>query len=302
MGKILLFYHYITIDDPNALATWQRELCEKLDLHGRIIIAHEGINGTVGGSSESADAYIQAMQVNPLFRDVDFKESDGEKHDFPRLRVVVKEEIVHLGLDPTVLQAKDGGTHLSPEETHTLLQNKPDDLVVLDARNSYESAIGTFEGAIKPEINNFREFPDYVDEHLDDFKDKKVFMFCTGGIRCERASAYLKSKGINEVYQLSGGIHRYAEQYPNGFFRGKNYVFDRRVAIKINDDILSTCSVCAASCDTYINCSNASCNEHFICCERCRERLGNCCSQTCAHLLETGQVKPRPRQHEACFE
>jgi predicted sulfurtransferase len=171
---------------------------------------------------------------------------DGDSNYFPRLRIVVRNEVTHLGLDPAIITAKNGGIHLTPEQTHNLLKNAPQDLIIFDARNNYESRIGSFENALKPDIKNFRDLPEYIDNNLDLFKDKEVLMYCTGGIRCERGSAYLKSKNVaKKVYQIEGGIHRYAEKFPDGFFRGKNYVFDGRIAVKVNDDILGSCELCS---------------------------------------------------------
>ena len=184
---------------------------------------------------------------------------------FPKMEIKVKKEVVHLGIDPEALTINSGGDHLNPDQVHELLKNKPEDLVILDARNDYEWRIGKFENAITPEIKNFRELPEFIDENIDTFKDKQVLMYCTGGIRCERATAYLNEKNVaKKVLQIEGGIVRYCEKYPDGFFRGKNYVFDRRVAVKINDDILTHCDLCNATCDEYTNCINAECNEHYI--------------------------------------
>lgn len=297
MGKILLFYKYVHIENPQEIAKWQRDLCQKLGLNGRIILAHEGINATVGGTEEAAQAYIDAMNAHPLFGEIDFKESMGGADYFPRLRIVVKNEIVNLGLDPEQIKAEDGGKHLTPDEVHELLQNKPDDLVILDARNNYESAIGTFTGSITPDINNFRDLPKFIEENIELFKDKKVLMHCTGGIRCERASAYLKSKGVaQEVYQILGGIQRYTEQYPDGFFRGKNYVFDSRIAVKINDDVLGKCYLCNNACNDYSNCWNAMCNRQFLCCQNCNAKYNGACSQECNNLLIENKVPRRPKK------
>ncbi len=255
MSKIILYYKYIAIENPEAIAQWQREICQKLNLKGRIIIAKEGINGTVGGSLENIDKYKSETKSNNLFQDIEFKESSGSSDHFPRLKIVVKNEIVRLGLDPELIKAENGGVHLSPEEVNTLIEADQEDLVLLDTRNDYESRIGTFENAIIPNTKTFREFPNYIDQNPETFTNKKVLMFCTGGVRCERASAYLKSKGIaKEVYQIKGGIHKYVEQFPNGYFKGKNYVFDARVATKVSNDILSECEHCKIPYDEYTNC------------------------------------------------
>jgi len=294
MGRILLYYKYVHLDEPEAILKWQKKLCKKLGLTGRIIIATEGINGTVGGSHEATQAYIDAMEEHYSFSGIDYKEAVGDETYFPRMRVVVKDEIVRLGVDPKKVTVKDGGKHLKPAEVHNLLNNAPEDLVILDTRNNYESRIGTFRGSITPDITTFRELPEYIDTHLDQFKDKKVLMHCTGGVRCERATAYLQQKGITkEIYQIEGGIQRYIEQYPDGHFRGSNYVFDGRIADRINSDILSECDICTIPCDTYVNCVNVQCNKQFLACADCALQFEECCGKTCYELVKNEMVKTR---------
>ncbi|MGE0206629.1 MAG: rhodanese-related sulfurtransferase [Candidatus Babeliales bacterium] len=294
MNKIILFYKYIEIKNPEALRDWQRELCEKLGLKGRILIAHEGINGTVGGALEAADQYVAIMKAHELFADVDYKESMANADCFPKLKVKVRPEVVRLGIDPRELTPEHGGKHLTPEQTHELIAQKPEDLVILDARNAFEAKIGKFENAIVPDIETFREFPEYVEKNLDLFKDKQVLMYCTGGIRCERASALLKLKNVaKEVYQIEGGIHRYVEKFPDGFFRGKNYVFDGRIAMKVNNDVLSHCELCNEPCDEYTNCINAFCNKQFTACAPCLEKSGNTCSTDCQERVAQQEVVVR---------
>lgn len=297
MGKILLYYKYIHIEYPERILKWQKKICADLDLTGRIIIAHEGVNGTVGGTAENTELYKKIMHKDPLFADVIFKESPGSADCFPKMRIVVKNEIVHLGVDPKTITADNGGTHLEPAQAHELIAKQSPNLVVFDARNNFESRIGTFTNAITPDIEHFRELPSYIDNNLEQFKDKEVLMFCTGGIRCERASSYLKSKGVaSNVYQISGGIHTYVEQFPNGFFRGKNYVFDGRVAVKVNDDIIGTCYICNTACDEYTNCVNALCNLHFVGCPSCITNLHNSCSTHCLELVTQEKVAKRPER------
>jgi predicted sulfurtransferase len=294
MGKMLLYYKYVDIENPGLIVKQHKKLCAELGLTGRVLIGTEGINGNVGGSDESIEAYKQYMNEHPLFGGIDFKEDAGGTEFFPRMRIAERKEIVSLGIDPQELTVADTGKHLSPEETHQLLTEKPEDLVILDTRNDYETRIGTFKDAIIPPIKNFRDLPQYIDENIETFKDKKVLMFCTGGVRCERASAYLNKKGVaKEVAQINGGIVRYTEAFPDGFFRGKNYVFDARVAVKVTDDILSTCDFCAQPCNDYQNCINALCNKHFIACVACENKYDNCCSGRCQELVNTNQVKRR---------
>lgn len=295
MGTIILFYKYVDIPQPKRFVKWQKKICEELNLKGRVLVAREGINGTLGGSIESINRYKAIMLADESFLDMDFKENTGSAHDFPRLRIVVRPTIVNLGIDPQVLTTQHTGQHLTPQEVHALLQNKPDNLVILDARNTVESAVGKFTGAITPAIRRFRELPAFIDQNIDLFKDKQVLMYCTGGIRCERATAYLNTKGIaQQVFQLEGGIHRYAEQFPDGFFRGKNYVFDNRIATAVNSDILGSCAICTIPYDNYGNCLNALCNKHFICCESCKTQLQGICSERCKTLILEKQAPMRP--------
>ncbi|CAN5139806.1 hypothetical protein BH09DEP1_BH09DEP1_2270 [soil metagenome] len=295
MHSIILFYKYVTITYPKQILKWQKKACQELNLKGRIILAEEGINGTLGGTPENIERYKELMNTHELFGAIDYKESNNVRDHFPRLRIVVKSEIVYLGLDPKAITAKDAGTYLEPAQAHELIAQKPDNLVIIDCRNNTESAIGRIENAIMPDTKYFREFPEYVDKHLDDFKDKQVLMYCTGGVRCERASAYIKSKGVaQEVYHIKGGVHKYVEEFPNGFFKGKNYVFDGRTAVKITDDILANCFVCQQPCDDYNNCMFARCNRHFIGCNQCMERLDNTCSTECQLIITQDPSKKRP--------
>lgn len=294
MGTILLYYKYVKIQYPAEIHKWQKELCTKLGLTGRILLAHEGINGTVGGTDEATQEYIKAMNAHPLFGNIDFKTAPGSSLDFPRMKISIKNEIVRLGIDPNELTVADTGKHLTPTQTHDLLSNPPQDLVILDTRNNYESVVGTFKNAITPDIKTFRQFPQYIDENIDQFKDKTVLMFCTGGVRCERATAYLNKKKVSkEVYQIEGGIHRYIEQFPDGFFRGKNYVFDNRITVRANDDILSTCLNCPTPSDEYFNCLNALCNKHFTSCEKCILHFDRACSTKCQELIRSKQTPQR---------
>src|ERR1700733_9128470 len=300
MQRIILFYKYVSIANPGSVMAWQKKFCQELQLKGRVILAHEGINGTLGGNAENVERYIEHMQAHELFADIDFKESFDQEDRFPRLRIVVKKEIVYLGLDPNVITAAQAGKHLEPAQAHELIAQKPDNLVIIDCRNRAESAIGIIDGATRPPVDRFRDFPAYIDEHEQDFKDKQILMYCTGGVRCERASAYIKSKKIaQEVYHMKGGIHRYVQEFPKGFFKGKNYVFDGRTAVRVTDDVLGNCFICNASCDDYTNCLRARCNRHFICCKTCKQTYGNMCSAACQDLVVNQNAARRPDPAQA---
>lgn len=298
MDTVIIFYKYVHITYPHAIQKWQFSLCRSLNLLGRIILGTEGINGTLQGSKENIELYKKAMLEHPLFATMDFKDdshdysSDKNKTKFPRLRIVIRNEITNMG-QPHLTTEKTGN-YLTPQETHELLAHPPDNLVILDARNRYESKIGAFTNAVKPPIDFFRQLPEYIDNNTELFKDKTVLMYCTAGIRCEKATAYLNTKGIaQKIYQIKGGIHRYVEEYPDGFFRGKNYVFDGRITVKINDDIVGTCDICTIPCDEITNCINAECNKQFVACSPCLEKINNTCDHTCKLLVNNKSVRIR---------
>lgn len=295
MHSIILFYKYVSIQYPQQILKWQKKTCQELGLKGRIILAEEGINGTLGGHPDQLERYKQVMNEHPLFGNIDYKESHTVGDHFPRLRIVVKNEIVNLGLDPKIIRAEDAAPALEPAQAHELLAQKPENLIIIDCRNTVESAIGRIENAIRPDTKYFREFPEYVDKNIELLKGKQVLMYCTGGVRCERASAYVQSKGVAQaVYHMKGGVHRYVEAFPQGFFKGKNYVFDGRVGVKISDDILGTCYVCNKSWDEYTNCLRAECNRHYLACPECVQTLQNTCSQNCFELVSMGKAHKRP--------
>uniref|UniRef100_A0A3Q1G385 Thiosulfate sulfurtransferase/rhodanese-like domain-containing protein 2 n=1 Tax=Acanthochromis polyacanthus TaxID=80966 RepID=A0A3Q1G385_9TELE len=289
-GKVLLYYRYCEVEDPHTICAWQKALCEKLHLTGKVRVATEGINGTVGGTNVAADIYINAMHSHPVFKmdKEDFKTSDGGAECFTDLKVGVYKEIVPMGVDPDVISYQLAGVHLEPEEFHKeveALLAKGDlcsDTILLDCRNFYESKIGQFTRCLAPNIRKFSYFPDYVDQNLELFRDKKVLMYCTGGIRCERGSAYLRSKDVcKEVYQLKGGIHKYLERFPEGFYRGKLFVFDERYAISSNEDIISDCRYCGCPWDRYELCSTRFCCQLVLSCPSCRQDGHTACCPTC---------------------
>ncbi|XP_034038089.1 thiosulfate sulfurtransferase/rhodanese-like domain-containing protein 2 [Thalassophryne amazonica] len=289
-GKVLLYYCYCQVEDPHVICTWQKTLCEKLHLTGKVRVATEGVNGTVGGTNVATELYIDAMCSHPLFKmdKADFKTSDGGAECFPDLRVSVYKEIVPMGVDPDVISYQMAGIHLEPEEFHKEVEallakgDLCDDTILLDCRNFYESKIGHFRQCLAPNIRKFSYFPDYVDQNLELFRDKKVLMYCTGGIRCERGSAYLHSKDVcKDVYQLKGGIHKYLERFPEGFYRGKLFVFDERYAISSNNDVISDCRYCGSPWDQYQLCSTQFCCQLVLSCPVCRRNGHTSCCSTC---------------------
>ena len=226
---VLLYYKYARLGDPKGFAQAQRTLCEELGLHGRILIGHEGINGTVAGSSSAAERYQAALHSMPEFADMGFKISYAGTQPFPRLMVKVRGEIVTLGapdLDPNV----DTAPHLPPAEFKRMIERG--DAVLFDVRNRYETDIGRFKGAICPPIENFRELPALL-PHYEGLKDKTLLMYCTGGIRCEKATALFRKAGFKHVFQLDGGIVTYGEQVGDAHWEGDCFVFDERMMVPV---------------------------------------------------------------------
>lgn len=284
MHKILLYYKYTTIDNPEHLQKQQKKLCKNLGIKGRILISDEGINGTVCGSKDAVNTYMTETEKYPGLEDIEWKISDGPEDAFPKLRVVVREEVVTLGLKEKGhdVSLENSAPYIEPEELMQLYENN-EEFTIIDARNEYEGRIGKFHNALVPDIENFREFPEFV-EKIEDLKDKPVVTYCTGGIRCEKASAYLREKGFKNVRQLHGGIHRYADKTGGKYFDGEMYVFDKRVHTPVNSvnpNVISECIHCNEKVARYINCCNAECNKQIIVCETCDKEYGGGCSREC---------------------
>lgn len=286
MEKIILYYKFVKITDTESVKWWQRELCERLGLKGRILISTEGINGTLGGDFKALKLYKRAMNEHSLFKNIAYKWSDGGSEDFPRLGVKVRSETVTLGL-PEVTP-ENSGEKLKPDEFHEMISSDPD-VVLFDARNNYESAIGKFKGAITPDVNNFRDLPEKIKEYSD-LKDKKVVTYCTGGIRCETLSALLKQEGFKRVYQLEGGIVKYGEKYGDkGHWEGKCFVFDKRMSIAFSDEPsdIGACVHCDTKTSNYLNCANKICNKLVLVCPNCAINPSEqCCSEACNRKVQ----------------
>ena len=271
--KILLFYAFTPLADPEAIRLWQRDLCESLGLRGRILLSKDGINGTVGGELKDVKRYIRKTREYAPFHDIDFKWSEGTGDDFPRLSVKVRDEIVSFGA-PGELRVDEngvvgGGTKLSPVQLHELVEEKQ--VTFFDGRNPIEAAIGHFEGAIVPEVDTTRDFVAELDSgKYDHLKNEPVVTYCTGGIRCEVLSSLMVNRGFTEVYQLDGGIVKYGETYgDSGLWQGSLYVFDNRMHVDFTDDaaVLGRCTVCEAPTANVANCRDLSCREQFVVCE-----------------------------------
>jgi UPF0176 protein len=278
---VLLYYKYVDIADPEAERIAHRELCESLELKGRIFIGTEGINGTVAGSQKAINAYKKAMNKHALFNDIQFKVSYADHNPFPKLRIKVRPEVVTLEAE---VDMKNTAPRLTPAQLNTMLKEK--DVVLFDARNNYESAIGRFKGAITPDIKLFKDLPAALEQY-EDLKDKTVVTYCTGGIRCEKASALMREKGFKDVYQLDGGIVTYAEQYPEAAWEGDCFVFDDRmkVSFKEQPELLGACIACGGGTNDYYNCAYKPCNKLSLICVDCRPTTGFC-STDCYQQLQ----------------
>lgn len=281
MGQdvVVLYYKYVrlceTQDELKAVAAAHERLCASLGLTGRVRLALEGINGTLGGSSSSVQSYIETMQQQPQFADVDWKTSQSDVEPFPELQVRVVAEIVALELPNDAYDLARRGRHLTPEQFRSeQLNAEPESIALIDVRNTYEFQVGHFAGALNPKTRRFGQFPQWVRDELPMLQQKdKVLMYCTGGIRCEKASAYLKHLGLANVYQLEGGIHRYLERFPDGggLFQGKNFVFDQRVTMASDDkSVTGQCERCQVPHDTLSGTRCAYCRMHVLLCESCR--------------------------------
>ena len=277
MQKIILYYKFTPLKDPEAVRLWQKALGEQFQLKGRILLSPHGINGTLGGELDDLKAYVRATKQFAGFKDMVFKWSDGRRDDFPRLSVKVRPEIVTFGA-AAELQVDEqgvvgGGTHLKPAEVHQLVAERGDEVVFFDGRNHYEAAVGRFKGAVVPETQTTRDFIAELESgKYDAMKDKPVVTYCTGGIRCEVLSALMKTRGFREVYQLDGGIVKYGETYgDDGLWEGSLYVFDGRMSQNFSDhaQAIGTCIHCGGKTSHYVNCALKSCNELVLICEPC---------------------------------
>lgn len=277
MQKVILYYKFVPIKDPEVTKLWQIELCKSLGLKGRILISEHGINGTLGGPLEALRAYKSNMNKTEVFKGISYKWSDGSADDFPRLSIKVRPEIVSFGA-PDEIRVDEkgiigGGKHLKPKQVHELLKERGEDVVFFDGRNKYEAKIGKFKNAIIPDVDVTRDFiKEIEDPKYEVLKDKPVITYCTGGIRCEVLSTLMKNRGFKEVYQIDGGIVKYGETYKDsGEWEGKLHIFDNRMVTQFSDEAkdIGTCVHCSGTTSNYENCANVECNRLVLVCKKC---------------------------------
>jgi UPF0176 protein len=289
LQKIILYYGFTPIEDPEAMKLWQKTLCETLGLKGRILISKHGINGTLGGDMMALKKYVRQTKEYPGFRKIDFKWSDGTGDDFPRLSVKARKEIVAFGA-PDELQVTEtgivnSGTHLKPEEVNQLVAERGDEVVFFDGRNAFEAKIGKFKNAVVPNTHTTHDFiADLESGRYDHLKDKPIVTYCTGGIRCEILTPIMKNRGFKEVYQIQGGIVRYGEKFKDGedsLWEGSLYVFDKRMNMEFSDKAktIGECEKCSAPTSQFYNCSDLACRDLILLCQDCAAKPENLACQ-----------------------
>ena len=302
------FYRYVIIDNPEELRDSLFLQWNALKILGRIYVAHEGINAQMCVPEENWEIFKFNLKQDSRFANMPLKiaiEDDGKS--FYKLTIKTRPKIVADGLDDNAFDVTNVGNHLTAKEFNMAMENP--ETIIVDMRNHYESEVGKFVGAITPDADTFREELPIVLEELKDKKDKKIIMYCTGGVRCEKASAYLKHHGFKDVSQLHGGVIDYVRQIKaeglESKFIGKNFVFDERVGERITDDVIAQCHQCGASCDNHVNCANDDCHLLFIQCDACAEKMKGCCTPECVHIASLPAEEQRAirkgRKKEDCL-
>lgn len=277
MHTVILYYKYTKIDKPWELMKIQRDVCGRLNLKGRVIIAEEGVNGTLEGKDKDIEKYCEELLLDKRFADISFKKSKGDGSSFPRLSVKVRSEIVTGNLGEVDINPNEvTGEYISAEKLHEWLE-KGEEVYVVDMRTDYEFDVGHFENSVFPGMHLFKDLPRVI-RKIENLKDKIVVTVCTGGVRCEKASGFLVANGFKKVYQLKDGIHTYMEKFPEGYFKGSLYVFDKRIVMGFNPkhEVVGKCTSCGRKSENYVNCSDSVCNRHFICCKSCLSKTTLC--------------------------
>lgn len=282
MPQVILYYNFTPIPNPAEFCQEHKEKCNSLKLTGRVFIAYEGINGTLAGTVENISIYKKYLCGLSGLEKTEFKEDECEYNPFYKLIVRLRPEIVSLKVPISMRENGQGGRYLTPRQWRQILESE-EDFILLDVRNHYESKIGHFKGALTPPLENFFDFPTWL-EGANLKKEKKILMYCTGGIRCEKFSVLLKDKGYQNIFQLKGGILNYAKEERGAHFRGRCFVFDGRLAVQVDPEQpepISRCEISGVPCDTYLNCANMECNKLFICSKEAAIKMEGCCSAAC---------------------
>ncbi|MBS7576455.1 MULTISPECIES: rhodanese-related sulfurtransferase [unclassified Enterococcus] len=284
--RVLLYYKYTTIEDPTAFAAAHLTYCKSLNLKGRILVANEGINGTICGTVAQTDAYMETLLSDERFKDTYFKIDAAETNAFRKMFVRPRQELVALNLEDDINPLETTGKYIEPVEFREALLDE--DTVVIDARNDYEYDLGHFRGSVRPAIRNFRELPEWIRANKEKFMDKKIVTYCTGGIRCEKFSGWLLKEGFADVSQLHGGIAVYGKdpQTKGELWDGKMYVFDDRISVEINHvdkKIVGKDWFDGTPCERYINCANPFCNKQILASEVNEAKYLGSCSDECRH-------------------
>ena len=300
----LSFYQYYHLGNPRLFRDHFYILLSKIDVFGRIYVSYEGVNAQISVPENSLQDLKSALKTITFLNHIRYNfaiEDNGKS--FYKLTIRVRDKIVADGLDDKNFDVTNKGKHLKAEEFN-ILADGPETIIV-DMRNHYESEVGHFQNAILPDVETFREALPVVEKILEDKKDKNIIMYCTGGIRCEKASAYYKHKGFKNVYQVEGGIIEYARRAKElgieNKFIGKNFVFDERLGEKISEDIISKCHQCGAPCDTHVNCANDACHILFIQCQVCAEKYKHTCSEKCREFVELPEDQKAELKHTMQF-
>ncbi|MDO3694102.1 rhodanese-related sulfurtransferase [Wenyingzhuangia sp. chi5] len=282
------FYQYHHIGNPQVFRDHLFITWDQLEVLGRIYVAKEGINAQLSLPADRFHEFKEHLDSITFLKDIRLNIAiEQDNKSFLKLKVKVRDKIVADGLNDDLFDVTNKGVHLNAEEFNKLLADP--NTICVDMRNHYESEIGHFDGAVTPDVDTFRDSLDIIEADLKDHKeDKNLLMYCTGGIRCEKASAYYKYKGFKNVFQLEGGIIEYTRQVNEkgleNKFKGKNFVFDHRKSERISEDIVSNCHQCGAPCDTHVNCANEACHLLFIQCDSCKEKMNECCSDKCKEI------------------
>lgn len=282
--RVLLYYQYVTINNPEEYTKEHLKFCTNLGLKGRVLVAEEGINGTVSGTSEQTNKYMSYMKEDPRFKDMVFKIDEADQHAFQKMHVRHRPELVTLRLEDDVNPLEITGDYYSPKEFYDAMQQE--DTVIIDARNDYEFDLGHFRDAIKPEIDSFKELPQWIQENREMLEGKKILTYCTGGVRCEKFSGWLRNEGFEDVAQLHGGIVTYGKdpEVQGELWDGQCYVFDERISVpinRVNATVVSKDYFTNEPCERYINCANPECDKRMFCSEENEHKYLRSCSHEC---------------------